>query len=440
MQRMYLQTDTQTIEDLRLFSKADTQGIYDIYNHSFTRGGQSIMESMFRKPLSDRDAIIKRISIISGFQKQQAAFPFDGATLDNVEKYISFDDNQDGGSKISLSEKEVQNGIVAVINLFHTLIQYAESEGLKQVKELEEERQEVIALLTDRAFDPVFNEKSNARISFAAVTAYDVLIRTKEKQKLLSLLNFIYHIDVYTSVAQVAVKHRMVFPEVCPKGSGILKVEGVYHPLLKDAVPNSLQMGPSCNMVFLTGANMAGKSTFLRSFSTAIYIAHMGFPIAASAMAFSVMDGVYTTINLPDNLDIGASHFYAEVLRVKKMAQELSEGKSLFILFDELFRGTNVKDALEGTLVVCNAFTNRKDSKFIISSHITEAAEELRKKESAAFYYLPTVMKGAVPEYTYTLQEGVTNDKHGMLIINNEGILDILRQGNKGGKSINKEV
>lgn len=437
---MYLQTDMQTIDDLRLFSKADTQGIYDIYNHSFTRGGQNIMEAMFRKPLNNREAIIKRINTIAAFVKMKATFPFDGAMLDQAEKYISFDDNPDGGTKVSLSEKEVQNGIISVIDLFHTLREYLESAEIVRVKELEEERLTAIGLLNAPAFMPVFNEKPNARISFAAVTAFDVLIRIKEKQKVLQLLHFIYHIDVYISVAQVTLKHNMVFPVVHPKRTSILKVEGVYHPLLKNAVANSLHMAPSCNLIFLTGANMAGKSTFLRSFSTAVYIAHMGFPVAAASMEFSVMDGVYTTINLPDNLGIGASHFYAEVLRVKKIGQELSEGKSLFVLFDELFRGTNVKDALEGTVAVCNAFTNRKDSKFIISSHIIEAADELRKKESAAFYFLPTVMKGAVPEYTYTLQEGVTNDKHGMIIINNEGIPDILKHGNKGGKKLNKQL
>jgi len=437
---MYLQTDTQTMDDLRLFSRADTQGIYDIYNHAYTRGGQNMMEAMFRKPLNNREAIIKRINIIAAFVQMKARFPFDGAMLDQAEKYISFDDNPDGGTRVSLSEKEVQHGIIAVIGLFHTLRQYLESSELAMVQALEEERMAAIEVLNDPAFIPVFNEKPDARISFAAITAFDVLIRSKEKRKVLQLLHFIYHIDVYASVAQVTVQHQLAFPVVHPKGTNILKVDGVYHPLLKNAVANSLHMGPSRNLIFLTGANMAGKSTFLRSFSTAVYIAHMGFPVAAAAMEFSVMDGVYTTINLPDNLGIGASHFYAEVLRVKKIGQELSEGKSLFVLFDELFRGTNVKDAQEGTLAVCSAFTNRKDSKFIISSHIIEAADELRKKESAAFYFLPTVMNGTEPAYTYTLQEGVTDDKHGMIIINNEGILEILKQGNKGGTRLNKQL
>ncbi|ULT41595.1 hypothetical protein KRR40_44525 [Niabella defluvii] len=103
---------------------------------------------------------------------------------------------------------------------------------------------------------------------------------------------------------------------------------GLYHPSLKNPVGNDVSMDASQNLIFLTGANMAGKSTFLRSLSTALYIAHMGFPVAAKAMEFSVLDGIYTTINLPDNLGIGASHFYVEVLRVKKMAQELRTGQS----------------------------------------------------------------------------------------------------------------
>jgi DNA mismatch repair ATPase MutS len=97
-----------------------------------------------------------------------------------------------------------------------------------------------------------------------------------------------------------------------------LKLQEVYHPLLNKPVTNSLEMNPDSNIVFLTGANMAGKSTFMKSLSIAMYLAHLGFPIAARHMEFSVCDGMYTTINLPDNLAMGASHFYAEVLRVKK--------------------------------------------------------------------------------------------------------------------------
>jgi DNA mismatch repair ATPase MutS len=185
------------------------------------------------------------------------------------------------------------------------------------------------------------------------------------------------------------------------------------------------------NVLFLTGANMAGKSTFLRSVSTAVYVAHIGFPVAAEEMEFSVLDGIYTTINLPDNLGIGASHFYAEVLRVKKVASELQANKSLFIIFDEMFRGTNVKDAHEATVEITIAFAAKKNSMFIISSHIVEAGERLQQIPSIGFQYLPTRMNGTIPEYTYTLEKGITEDRHGMIIIRNEGILETLKNGRK---------
>jgi DNA mismatch repair ATPase MutS len=176
---------------------------------------------------------------------------------------------------------------------------------------------------------------------------------------------------------------------------------------------------------------MAGKSTFLRSVSTAVYVAHIGFPVAAEEMEFSVLDGIYTTINLPDNLGIGASHFYAEVLRVKKVAAELQANKSLFIIFDEMFRGTNVKDAHEATVEITIAFAAKKKSMFIISSHIVEAGERLQQMPSIGFQFLPTRMNGTIPEYTYTLENGITADRHGMIIIRNEGILETLQHGRK---------
>jgi DNA mismatch repair protein MutS len=191
---------------------------------------------------------------------------------------------------------------------------------------------------------------------------------------------------------------------------------------------DNLTITPDSNIVFLTGANMAGKSTFMKSLGIAMYLAHMGFPVAAKEMEFSVLDGIYTTINLPDNLGIGASHFYAEVLRIRNIARELSTGKRLFVIFDDLFRGTNVKDAYEATIAITTAFAKKRGSVFVISTHIIEAGEILKEQANISFKYLPTKVNGTIPEYTYTLENGITDDRHGMIIINNEGILELLKK------------
>ena len=435
---MFLHTDEQTIEDLGIFNNRNTGGIYDIYNSAHTRGGEEVLREMFRNPLSDKEAINRRSSIIEHFARMDAAFPFSIASFDTAEKYLLHNNEQikdTAHHTATLSEKEMNNGVSAVIDIMWTLKSFIEKSEVTAIGAYHTERGSITALLNDPAFEPVVKEKPQGKLSYSAITAYDVLFRVREYEKIKKLLKHIYTLDVYLSVAKVAVKRSFVFPHALEKGLCELKLEGVYHPELKSPVGNNVSINDGQNVIFLTGANMAGKSTFLRSVSTAMYVAHMGFPIAARSMVFSVMDGIYTTINLPDKLGIGASHFYVEVLRVRKVATELGQGKSLFIIFDELFRGTNVKDAHEATVAVTNAFAGKKTSMFIISSHIVEAAEELKQKSNIGYLYLPTIMNGTMPEYTYTLKQGVTDDRHGMIIIRNEGILDILKNGLKKKKA-----
>jgi DNA mismatch repair ATPase MutS len=429
---MFLQTDDQTIDDLRIFSKRDAADIFDLYNSTHTRGGELLLQEMFRMPLADKKEINRRSSIIEHFCKQGTAFPFEGSTFDMAEKYLTNrNEYSNTAMQQTLSEKDIQNGVTAVIALMQQVQQFITGNDIRGIAAFDKERGEMEALLADPVFVPVLSERSQGKISFAAITAFDVLLRVRERDKVEKLLALIYSLDVYISVAKVATKRKFIFPKALERGSGELRIEGLYHPELKNPVPNDMAMNQGRTVVFLTGANMAGKSTFLRSVGTAVYIAHMGFPVAATYMEFSVMDGMYTTINLPDNLGIGASHFYAEVLRVKKVAAELKAGKSLFIIFDELFRGTNVKDAHEATVAITLAFAERRNSRFIISSHIVEAADELGREPLIGFWFLPTRMNGHVPDYTYTLEEGVTNDRHGMIIIRNERILEILRNGRK---------
>ncbi len=430
---MYLATDEQTVTDLGIFGQRNGSGIYDIYNHTHTRGGEAILKELFLHPLSDREAINRRSGIIEHFASLHLAFPFDAALFDMAEKYLIHAEEQskNNSQQSVLGEKEIQHGVTAVIELIQRIQHFIETKEAAGIAPYEKERKAISLLLADPAFEPALKEKLKGKLSYTAVAAYDALFRLREYHKIKELLQFIYHLDVYLSVAKLASERKFIFPRALEKGQYALKLEGVYHPELKDPVSNDLFMNPHKNVLFLTGANMAGKSTFLRSVSTAVYIAHIGFPVAARSMQFSVMDGIYTTINLPDNLGIGASHFYSEVLRVKKVATELHQGKSLFIVFDELFRGTNVKDAHEATVAVTDAFAKNKRSLFIISSHIVEAGEELKQEPSIGFQYLPTRMNGHVPEYTYKLETGITDDRHGMIIIRNEGILDILKNGRR---------
>ena len=137
----------------------------------------------------------------------------------------------------------------------------------------------------------------------------------------------------------------------------------------------------------------------------------------------------FSSLNYVRGDNMGYSHYYAEVLRVKQVAEEVAKGKNLVVVFDELFKGTNVKDAYDATYAVTSALAKRHACSFMISTHIIEVGHELGKNcDNATFAYLPTVMNGSVPTYTYKLEPGITNDKHGMIIINNERIVELIRE------------
>ena len=450
-------TDNQTLEDLKLIGRAGAPSIFGLFNRTATRGGAELLEELFRYPLSDPEAINGRVARIRRFAAEKTVFPFDAELFDIAEQYLSATDERTKlapeehslGGKISqligadTEFQEISKGVGAIARIGRELRAFIGDgpamgrssgrmahDGSGAVAH--DDPRELIALLADPDLAAIWAERPDARLPYAKVAAYDLLLRFRHRDAIRRILRYIYRMDAYISVAKVATERGFCFPEALSGGRQGLGLEGLYHPELKQPVPNTLRLTEDENVLFLTGANMAGKSTFMKSLGIAVYLGHMGFPVPASAMVFSVFDGLYTTINLPDDLGTGTSHFYAEVLRVKKVARELGAGKNLFVIFDELFRGTNVKDACEATIAITSAFARRRRSLFVVSTHIMEAGDVLRENcPSVSFQYLPTLLKGNTPVYTYTLEKGITADRHGMVIIRNEGILDILKNGKK---------
>jgi DNA mismatch repair protein MutS len=445
---MSLVIDKQTLDDLNIFGKRGNDSVYSIFNRTYTRGGAEILEQLFRYPLADVQQINTRSSIIRFFKDSRITFPFKGELFDAAEQYLA---NTDERSRLSHAEntlgrkfntligadtgyQQVIKGMVSVIEFLIGLRSFVDAMSdpawdSPYAVELEQ----VAQLLRVEELEPLLQEKIPVKPDYTKAVEYDRLLRYVHRERIKKLLYAVYHLDVYISVATVATQRGFVFPEALNSEAHVMKAEGVYHPRLSQPVANSLYMAPGSNIVFLTGANMAGKSTFMKSLGIALFLAHCGFPVPAQSMAFSVCDGLLTTINLPDDLNMGYSHFYTEVLRVKKMATQLGRSRNLFIIFDEMFRGTNVKDAYEATVAITAAFAGNPNCMFVVSTHIIEAGEVLAAQcANIHFVYLPTRMEGETPVYTYRLEQGISDDRHGMIIINNEGILDILESGKKG--------
>lgn len=439
--------DKQTLNDLCIFGKRGSGSVYNLFNGMHTKGGASLLEEWFLYPLDQAEQINKRSQMIRFFQEQQLAFPFQGELLDAVEFYLS---NRDRRNRIATDDNELQRkvkeyiganpeyktlhkGLVACIRLIGSLrdlLQAIQCCGDKNP--FLQECCEISGILDSEEWQWMKAEQEGKKMSYEKTVAYDEALRFGQPEKLLRILSFIYLLDVCMTVARTAVNRGFCTALAVDSEANVIDIRGLYHPGIENPVANDIHIDSEHNTVFLTGANMAGKSTFMKSLGIAVFLAHAGFPVPAKSMTFAVQNGLYTTINLPDNISLGYSHFYAEVLRVKRVAVQVVRYPRMFVIFDELFRGTNVQDAYEATVAVTRAFAGCRESTFVISTHIIEAGEALRQKvPGIRFVYLPTSMKAGKPEYTYRLTSGISNDRQGMVIINNEKILEILREGLK---------
>lgn len=432
-------TDKQTSEDLNLLNKYRGNSVYTLFNKVKTDGGKRLLDDMFDFPLNDEHTINMRSSIFKIFSNVVKDFPVIEYEFELIEDYLRsavgkhrldfFKIRAMAFVGLDKDYQIIQHGFYLTVNFLVKLYNYLKSLPLHDLpEEFVKVIEAVVAILNETRLNWLTKVIEQKAVSQLKMSAYDTVLRFTMRREMKEILQLVYQMDVYVEVSKVAKMRGFVYAKALGESDHLIEVKGLYHPEIKRAVANDIQLNKDSNVLFLTGANMAGKSTIMKAFGIAFYLAHMGFPIAAHDMVFSVKDGLYTSINVPDDLNTGYSHFYAEVLRVKKVAEQVSQGKNILVIFDELFKGTNVKDAYDATLAVIKAFSKYQNCAFIVSTHIIEVGKDLEKDcKNLKFSYLPTIMDGVKPTYTYKLTEGITEDRHGMMILNNEKILEIIK-------------
>jgi DNA mismatch repair ATPase MutS len=225
----------------------------------------------------------------------------------------------------------------------------------------------------------------------------------------------------------MAVKtYHLQFPTFIESEQPHFEAEGLYHLLLQQPVAYDILMHPEQNFLFLTGANMAGKSTLIKAIGSSAFLAHIGMGVAAKHMRITLFDGLLTNINVADNIVKGESYFFNEVQRVKNTIYKINDGKKWLVLIDELFKGTNVQDAMKCSLAVIKGLIKIKNSLFILSTHLYEIGEELKPYSNIAFKYFETTVTDDQLEFSYQLKEGVSDDRIGYVILRREKVVEML--------------
>ncbi len=431
--------DEQTIKDLGIF--IDSRGansISNFYNQTKTFGGKNFLQQLMKKPVTDITELRQRTELIHFLSETGFELKMHSGQFEFIERYQQLNvailrDNfvdaflQNLSYRITPTNNYylIKSGVQQLVYLFVQLKEKIETLNERDIPvKLALLKEEISALIENPDFKFVYTER--LKITSSKLNKLDNLFRRKYKNELHKIIDLVYNLDAFISIAKVAKQKELTLPTYSDLTTQSLSIEGFYHPLLKNAVPYSIKIDESSNLCFLTGPNMAGKSTFLKSVGLSVYLAHIGFPIPGKKMATTIYNGIVTTINLSDDIHLGYSHFYSEVNRIKETILKIKEKKNLFVIFDELFRGTNVKDAFDGSLLIVKSFANIPGSTYFISTHLTEVAEEVNDLKNIQFKFFDSKLVDNIPTFEYKLENGISHERLGMYILKNEKIIDIL--------------
>lgn len=443
--QLKFETDRQTVEDIEIFdSKRTNNSIFNLFNSTKSVGGRNTLFRYLNKPLTDLIQITERRDAIRFFQETDcfSDLEIDKNSLDFIEHYLMQANYPTRPpSKFIAIEKAIkyrispsneyyiiERGIDYVIDLLNNVYDFTlKLEKYDCPSLIKQNNTKLWKLFSSPEFDKISKIRELRKLNAVDVASFDYMFRYTHKDVVRFFLDLIYEYDVLIGVSQVAVANAYTYPDILPEEAGVLHIEGLFHPFIPNSVKNTIHLTTTgTNLLFLTGPNMAGKSSILKALSVSVYLAHIGFPVPASGAKISLLSGLYTTINLSDNLTMGYSHFYSEVLRIKFIAERLKSNSNMLIVFDELFRGTNVKDAYDGSLAIISAFSKIRNCFFAISTHIIEIANELADRESILFRKMEVVSNENLPQYTYLMKDGVSDDRMGLYIIDKEKVLSII--------------
>lgn len=437
---MSFEIDSETLNDLEIFTnRSGTQSLFAIFDKTKTEGGTRLLYKIMQEPTSDQQVLVQRRDTISFFYQHNLELLITHHQLDMIDHYLNFNKSCLGPNFIDAIYDHyaykinpttdyyiILTGITELIKLLRLLAQFIDKiQSIQPPDCLAPKLLAIKELLNTTALNRHLSSEKSSRFS---INRLDNVFRNTYKTEVRALLAFVYEVDVLEAIAGIIKKTNWCFPEYRTDQMNEVEMEGLIHPSLVNPIDNDLILSSDTPVVFLTGPNMAGKSSFLKALGIAMYLAHLGFPVPATKMKTPVFKGLITTINLPDDISEGLSHYYSEVKRIKKTASKLLEKGSLFIIFDELFRGTNLKDAFEATLLVTASLSQIKSSKFMVSSHFTELTEDLKKLQGVAFHYFDCIFINNKPKFTYKIKNGVSEERLGMYILLNEGVISTLQK------------
>ena len=436
-----MRIDKTTLYDLSVFDKDDDFSLFHKIDFTNTVSGRLTLLDFFNHPFGSIEEILQVQAIIKFIGDNIQSWPSNitNGTLLVIDKYL--DDNPEpipeelnpfnsfvyklihptGYSMILFSVKqlfELVKGYELIIGFF---------KGKQFPQKLSRVLSEAEKIISNPSLSSLKAKKHFSEMSRTDILKYGRFFHIDFATELRTLSVLYGSLDAWYSMAMATKELKLNFPTFIENPEPIFDAKGLHHPLLQDPVPYDLELNDKKNFIFLTGANMAGKSTLIKSVGLSTYLAHLGMGVPAQSMKITLFEGILSNINVADNIVKGESYFFNEVKRIKETLSTIGDGKRWLVLIDELFKGTNIQDAMKCSLTVVGGLVRMKTGLFILSSHLYEIGDELKQYPSISFKYFETNLENNDLKFSYQLKEGISTDRIGYLILKKEGVVDMIQ-------------
>ncbi|MBV4427356.1 MutS-related protein [Clostridium tyrobutyricum] len=246
--------------------------------------------------------------------------------------------------------------------------------------------------------------------------------RRKNGPYVYSWINAVAEIEMLSSLSVINFDHsNWTIPKIYDESLKI-RAKSMAHPLIRGkAISNNLDIDSNSRVLLITGSNMSGKSTFLRTTGVNLLLAYLGTHVCAEYFNCSIMN-LYTCMRISDNLEKNISSFYGEIIRIKSIVEAAKRGERIFFLLDEIFKGTNSIDRHTGAKILINELKSLNTCG-MVSTHDLELCDmENENNGHIKNYYFREYYKNNKIFFDYKLQRGISKTRNALYLMKMAGI------------------
>ena len=411
--------------------------IMPLFDSTFNIYSGQALREILSVPLRSKEEIVQRQLLLKGFIANRDVLKDYSFSRFNLSEIYDFLETFSAGSlsgsklrwKLTFSEKErhqKRGRLILLVRLFYKIhnsyiskldTKFFPPAYAAEIKQLND----FFAGFNLEQYETFFLKKSKITVSHI-VELIQIIAEKITKGEVAAFWSRWFLFEAYLSISNAIVKNNLVFPSFTETN---FSAEGIYHPFLKNPVKNDVSA--DSNVILLTGPNMSGKSTFLKAVSICVYLGHTGLAVPASKVNMPFFSTISVAINLTDSIVSGYSHFMSEIVTLKNVLLEAKNNARCFAVFDELFRGTNIEDALEISTATIKVLSNFPNSLFFISTHLHQLKDiDEVKTNKVTTWYIDCKLNNDIPAFTYKLMKGWSDLKIGRILFDREGINQLL--------------